>query len=123
MDKAVVDILWEQMEPIVYITRDQFERGLQSWEVELVEIDGELSFIGLTRGPEFHFTSLGTGKRITLDMIWSRMNAIMSRHGYVTTRTPNDGADRQHRFNRSFGFVETARDEFFTFYRLEKSCQ
>ena len=121
---TVTDAIWAQIEPDVYIARDQFERCLSEWEIEAVEIDGALAFAGLTRGPEFHFASFDTGAQITRDMIRSRLTPIMARHGFVTTRTPTEGMDRQHRFNRAFGFKVAGYDEFFTHYRLEAPpCQ
>lgn len=123
MNSDVADALWTQIEPDVYITRDQFMRGLAEWDVEPVEINGELAFAGLTKGPEFHFASFETGAPITLAMIRTRLGAIMDRHGYVTTRTPKEGADRQHRFNQAFGFQVAGEDEFFVHYRKDdKPC-
>ena len=120
----VSDLMWKQIEPSVYIGRDEFMRALAEWDIEEVWIDGKLAFATLTRGPEFHLASFGTGARITLPMIVSWFGPIMERHGYVETRVPRDGADRQHRFNRRFGFVPIREDEFFTFYRLEATqCQ
>tara|TARA_R110000868_G_scaffold155074_2_gene381535 strand:- start:277 stop:642 length:366 start_codon:yes stop_codon:yes gene_type:complete len=120
---TVLDLLWAQIEPTAYITRDQFARGLDEWEIEPVTINGELSFAALVRGAEFHFASFGTGARITMGMIRSRLAPIMDRHGFVTTRTPKAGADRQHRFNRAFGFQVECESEFFVHYRMDKKCQ
>lgn len=117
----IVDRLWAQIESVVFITRDQFARGLERWEIEPVEIGGELAFVGLTQGPEFHFASFDTGARITSEMIRSRLTAIMDRHGFVTTTTPKD-EPRQHRLNRRLGFVATGENEFFVSYRLDKKC-
>lgn len=119
-DAAVIDALWAQIEPIAFITRDQFARGLDAWEVEPVEVDGELAFAALTQGPEFHFTTFGTGHPISLAMIRARLDPILARHGFVTTRTPKD-EPRQHRFNRLIGFKVSGEDEHFIHYRLEKS--
>ena len=119
----VIDRLWGQIEPIVYITRGQFERVLTDWEIEPVAVNGELAFAALVKGPEFHFASFDTGAPITRGMIRSRLEPIMKRHGFVATRTPKTGADRQHRFNRAFGFQVFGEDEFFTHYRLERACQ
>lgn len=119
----VVRLLWQQIEPIVYITREQFERGLAEWDIEPVQVNGRLAFVALTCGPEFHFASFDTGAPITMTMIRSRLSPIIERHGFVTTRTPRDGGDRQHRFNRLLGFKEIGQDEFMIHYRLEQPCQ
>jgi hypothetical protein len=123
MDAEVIDRLWDQMEPTVYITRDQFVRGLADWDVEAVRVDGKLAFAALVKGPEFHFASFETGAPIRMAMIRSRLDPIIERHGYVTTRTPIAGADRQHRFNRAFGFEVFGQDEFFLHYKKDRSCR
>jgi hypothetical protein len=122
MNADVIDALWAQIEPIVFISRDQFVSGLEQWDIDPVHIDGELAFVALTQGPEFHFTSFETGAQISRDMIRSRLHAIIERHGYVTTRTPIEGANRQHRFNRILGFHVTGTSEFFVDYRLDRKC-
>jgi hypothetical protein len=119
----VIDRLWEQIEPVVYITREQFVRGLAEWDIEAIRIDGDLAFVALTKGPEFHFASFDTGAPISRAMIRSRLDPIIERHGFVMTRTPKEGADRQHRFNRAFGFHTTGENEFFIMYRLDKKCR
>ncbi len=116
-------MLWAQIEPDVYITRDQFVRGLADWDIEPVLIQGGLAFAGLSRGTEFHLVKLDAKRWITLQMLWGLLNPIMERHGFVTTRTPKEDA-RQHRFNLSFGFYVTGEDEFCVHYRLDpKKCQ
>lgn len=123
IDAEVIDRLWRQTEPTVFITRAEFERGMAQWDIEPVRIDGELAFAGLTRGPEFHFASFGTARPISRAMIWDRLNPILAEHGYVLTKTPIDGADRQHRLNQRMGFKVVGQDEFYLFYRLEQKCQ
>lgn len=115
----IIDRLWDQIEPIVFISREEFERGLERWDIEPVEIDGELAFATFTNGPEFHYASFGTGARITRAMIWSRLNPILEQHGFVTTRTPRDDV-RQQRINRALGFVEIGSDEFFLTFRMDR---
>lgn len=118
----LIDRLWAQIEPHVYITRDQFARGIEDWDVTPVEIGGELAFTTLAHGPEFHFTSFGTGHKITRDMIRAHIDPIMEKFGFVTTRTPKDDA-RQARLNRALGFKVTHEDEFFAFSRLDGPCR
>ena len=115
------DLIWAQIEPSVYIGRDEFMRILAKWDIEEIWIDGALSFATLTCGPEFHFASFGTGARITLPMIRSRLDPIIERHGFVETRTPREGWDRMHRFIRRYGFRDTGENEFNIHYRLEAS--
>jgi hypothetical protein len=119
-EAALVDALWTQLEPTVFITRRQFERALAEWDVTPIEIDGEVAFVTLSRGPEFHYTSMGAG-RISLAMIRGWLAPILDRYGYATTRTPKD-EPRQHRLNLRLGCVVTGEDEFFTMYRLDNKC-
>jgi hypothetical protein len=105
---------------LVFISRAQWARGLADWDIEAVRLDGALAFAFLTRGPEFHFASFNTATPITRAMIRARLDPIIARHGFAITRTPKEGADRQHRFNRAFGFRVCGEDEFFTHYRIEK---
>ena len=114
----VIDALWAQIEPFAMITREYFERGLDAWDVEPVEIDGELAFVKLQQGPEFHFASFDTGRPITPAMIRDWLGPIFDRYGYVTTTTPKDEA-RQHRFNRRMGFKIVGESEFFTHFRMD----
>lgn len=113
----VLDRLWEQIEPTVFISKNEWLDGLVGWDIESVEIAGELAFAVLTNGPEFHFASFGTGVQISRAMIRARLDPIIARHGFVTTRTPKEGADRQHRFNLAFGFQVIDEDEFFVVYK------
>jgi hypothetical protein len=88
-DKDIIDALWAQIEPVVYITREQFASGLEQWDVEPVLVTpegvlghvGELAFVALTKGPEFHFASFGTGAAISLRMIRARLAQIIERRG------------------------------------------
>lgn len=115
---AIIDRLWGQAEPKVFIGRDEFVRSLEGWQIEPVEIDGDLAYVTMTKGPEFHFTTFGQ-HRGTPKMIRDAIQPIIDRHGFVRTRTPKD-ADRQHRFNRLIGFVADGEDEFFIYYRMKK---
>lgn len=118
----VMDALWKQAEPKVYISRSEYEASFDGWDIEPLYVGGRLAFAALTKGPEFHYASFETGARITRNMIWSRLDRIREEHGYVTTRTPIEGYDSQHRINRMLGFRETERDEFTVHYRMDRPC-
>lgn len=115
---SVIDSLWEQAEPNIYIGKAEFIRSLDGWTIEPVEIDGDLAYVTMTNGPEFHFTTFGK-HRGTIKMVRDGIQPVIDQHGFVLTRTPKD-ADRQHRFNRLIGFVADGEDEFFIHYRMEK---
>jgi hypothetical protein len=115
----VIDKLWEKAEPTLFISKEQFIASLDGWTIEGLEIDGELAFVGMQKGPEFHFQNFGAKHRITMKMAKAYLQPLITQYGYVMTRTPKDDA-RQHRFNRRFGFEITGEDEFDVHYRLER---
>lgn len=122
IDTDVLDALWAEIEPIVFITKGQFSRGLDDWDVEVMrDGEGKPALVALTQGTEFHLASFGAGIPITRAMMRARLDPILERHGCVTTSTPKDGMDRQHRFNRAFGFKVAGESEFFVHYRLEQT--
>ena len=114
----VIELLWRQAEPDVFITREEFVQGLEGWEIEPVLVDGEIMGAFVTKGPALHFSIFHATRPITMKTIRPRLEAIIAEHGFVTTRTPKD-AVRQHRFNRLMGFTPVGEDEFFVHYRLE----
>lgn len=116
----LADLLWEKAEPVLFITREQFfEQWLDGWDIEGHHLDGELSWITCTKGPEFHFQSVGETKAMPLAMIRDFLRKIIAKHGFAMTRTPIENT-RQQRFNRRFGFVECGRDAFDIHFRLDK---
>jgi hypothetical protein len=122
----LTDHLWDELnrelDGHVYISRDQFERGLKDWNVTPHEIDGELAYVTMSQGPEFHVSSFGTGRTISMAMIRANLAPLLDLFGYVTTSTPKDDR-RQHALNRRFGFREVGESEFFIHFRLDRPCQ
>jgi hypothetical protein len=118
MSVAVIEAMWRQTEPHVFITREQFEQGLAGWTIEPVERDGELLGAFVTRGPELHFS---TFKRVpfSLQLIRNHVDPILKKYGYIETRTPKTEI-RQQRFNERLGFVREGEDEFFVHYKMSK---
>ncbi len=117
---AIIDRLWEKDEPLVFTTKDQYVKNLEGWDFTVHTVDGEPAFVALSCGPVFHFTSLGSHKSLPMKIIRSFLQQLIERYGYAETRTPaND--ERQHRFNKLLGFVETGRDEYnYVIYRIER---
>lgn len=115
---AIADRLWEGASEVLFISKDEFLRRLDGWEIEPVEHDGELVFVFLTKGPEFHFQSFGKGQPISMKMIRERLQKIIDGHGYALTKTPKTDA-RQHIFNRAFGFYVAHEDEYDLHYRID----
>lgn len=116
---SLQDFLWEKAEPLFFGTKDEFLKTLDGSDIKPVEIEGRLAFITSQKGPLFHFTSLDTGHRITLTMICDFLRPIIAEHGFAETRTPKHD-ERQHRFNKRFGFLVVGEDEFDTHFRIER---
>jgi hypothetical protein len=113
---SVLDQIWAEVEPRVYITREQFFDG---WRVESQEIDGELAYAALSKGPDYHFMTFGKKHPIPLHLIISQVQPIIDEYGFVRTMTPREDK-RQRRFNRLIGFVVEREDEFFTYFRADR---
>lgn len=118
MSREVIDRLWAEIEPVTFITRAQFETGLEAWKIEPVVVDGVLAFAWMSRGPEIHFASFQTGARVTREMLKARRASILAEYGHIVTRTPKDDVCMQ-RINRMLGFKVEREDEFFVHFRLE----
>lgn len=115
---AVIDAMWQQAEPKVYITREQFERDLEGWTIDPVERDGALVGVFVTRGPELHFATFDHSFPFSLRLIREHLDPLIDEYGFVQVRTPKDDA-RQQRFNERVGFESVGEDEFFIHYRLD----
>lgn len=116
----VRELIWEQARETLFVEREQFMAGLAEWEIESVERDGLLLGAVLRKGPEFHFCTFGAAPRIGRQLIRDVLAPQMDRYGYVVTRTPKPATGRQHRFNRTMGFVQTGEDAYNVHYRLDR---
>lgn len=115
----LAELLWRKAEPVLFITREAYLEQLADWTIEPVEIDGDVAFVFLIKGPELHYDSFGTGHRIPLKLFADRIWKVVDQHGYLVTRTPKDDI-RQQNINRRFGCVVTHEDEFDIHFRLER---
>lgn len=115
----IMERIWRQTEPSVFISRREFMAGLEGWDITPREIDGELVGATLVRGPEFHFISFGTRKAFPPALVADCLGPILEQHGFVRTKTPLEDT-RQRRFNERIGFRVESADEYFTTFRLEK---
>jgi hypothetical protein len=119
VDAEVLDRLWAEVEPSVFITRAQWEQGLAEWDIQAIHAeDGRLAFVVLTRGPEIHYKSFGV-EPMSLAMLRRWGTPLLERYGHVVTRTSKDDL-RQQRVNRRLGAVEVDSDEFFITFRWDK---
>lgn len=125
MNEAI-EKLWEVVaaEPDVYVTREQFLKNLEGYEVTPEYFEGEMIGVVLNKGPAFHFTTFGKPWRADKAMLAKWPGSLIDRYGYAETFTPIEDT-RQQRFNRRVGFVETHRDAQYVYYRIERKlpCQ
>lgn len=114
----IIDPLWKKAEPFLFITREQFERGMETLDITPYRFDGELTYVTFVNGPEFHYEVYREGHTLTKGFLREVMRPICLEHGYVTTKTPKHET-RQHRFNKTIGFKKTGEDEFNIHYRMD----
>lgn len=117
--RSVIDRLWETAEPMLYITKDQFSKNLEEWNIEEIDLGDGGEVVVLTKGHELHFQTLGTKRPIPRKIIREQLQTVIDKYGFCTTHTPL-GDERQHRFNTLIGFVATGDDEFDRHYRIER---
>lgn len=119
MTEKLINALWDHVEPMMFITKEEFVASLGGWAIEGFEKDGRLNLITLTKGPEFHFFTLGDGNRFSMKEVRGFLQPIIDRHGFVRTKTQKDDL-RQQRFNRLIGFEAEGESEFSIHYKMEK---
>lgn len=119
MRGALLEALWRQDEPNIFLSHKQFIDSFDGWDVQPHEADGKLVGVTMTKGPEFHFATFGQKWGLRRADIRHYLLPILKAHGYVLTKTPKDDT-RQARFNHLIGFRVVGSDEFYTHYRLEE---
>lgn len=112
------EALWKKAEPVVFVTREQFLKGLEGWAIEPVEYGGEIGAVVISKGPEMHFQIIGSGNPIPRRIVHAVMQKIIDQHGFALTRTPKEDA-RQHRFNALIGFKAVGEDAYDIHYRMD----
>lgn len=115
----IMENLWRQAEPKVFISRQEFLAGLEGWEIEPRRIDGDIIGVTIVRGAEFHFVTFGPRKAFPFSLVVDCLQPIIDQHGFVRTRTPTEDL-RQCRFNLLIGFCVESEDEFYTYFRMDR---
>lgn len=115
----MIDLLWDLKPQLFFVTKEKFVAALDGWTISPWEIGGELTLIVLTKGPELHFTTLGTGRAIPRAVVRDIVQRIIDREGYVTVKTPKL-EERQQRFNRAIGFRQIGEDEYDVHFRMDR---
>lgn len=117
--QSLTDLLWQKAEPVLFISKDEYLKTLAEWVVKAVHVDGELAWITVQKGPEFHFQNVGQTRVMPIRLIREFLQGIIDEHGHAITRTPIEDV-RQQRFNERFGFQRIGQDQFDFIYRIER---
>lgn len=110
-------LLFEQSP--LYLTREQFDKTLDGWDFDIVEANGAISMVFVSKGPEFHFAKFDDTPA-SREHLKKYPGSLIEKYGYAVTKTPKTDL-RQLRFNRMLGFFAIGEDEFDIFLRIEKS--
>lgn len=117
-----IDALWLVRSPLLFVSREAFEAGLEGWDLAPIVLDGQEIGVAMRKGPEYHFALVGRQVRIPRRLVEEQFAPQLEAYGHVITRTPKHET-RQRRFNEAFGFVRTGEDALDIHYRLErKTC-
>lgn len=120
-----IDRMWDFVKNDLYISKEEFVKSLDGYAID-PEFDDNQQMIGVVihKGAMFHFMTFGLKWHATKALLAKWPGSLIDKYGYAETHTPLED-ERQHRFNRRIGFVETKRDEHNIYYRIErtKSCQ
>lgn len=116
---VLTDLLWAKAKDVLFLDKVAFLKLLDGWEIKPVYSDGELGWITVQKGPEFHFETVGATRILPMRIIREFLQSIIDQHGYAQTKTPVDDF-RQQRFNERFGFQRIGQDAFDIIYRIER---
>jgi len=120
--KQCLALLFEQSP--LYLTREQFDKTLDGWDFDIVEANGAISMVFVSKGPEFHFAKFDDTPA-SRGHLKKYPGSLIEKYGYAVTHTPKTDA-RQQRFNERLGFYKTGEDEYDIHYRIDslrrRSC-
>lgn len=119
--QSTVDLreaLWRHDRRSTFLTRTQYLAGLREWDVKPHTVQGETVAVVATKGPEFHYVTLGSRWTLTRSDLRALLQPILDEHGCVRTRTPVEDT-RQQRFNERIGFERAGVDEFYIYYEMK----
>lgn len=114
----MAEILWKRAEEKLFISKENFLENLADCELEGLDVGGELSYVIIRKGPEFHFECIKS-KPLSIKIIAEALRKQFEEYGYVTTRTPKQMA-RQRRINELIGFRMTGEDPMDIHYRVDE---
>lgn len=113
------DHIWEKVGPTTFLSKKEFAESIKDWCITPRYIDGELIGATLDFGAEFHFVTFGKRKPLSAALITECLQPIITRCGYVLTRTPKEDM-RQRRFNELIGFSVHDEDEHYVNFIMNR---
>lgn len=125
MREALIDRMFSESKKSLYFTtREAFAKSLDDYDLSPMYQDGKMYAVVVSKGPEFHFMVMGEKWTLNKEILEEYPGSLIRRFGYAETFTPVED-ERQHRFNKRLGFVETRRDENNVYYKIERmrTCQ
>lgn len=112
----IIGRLWQDSP--LFLTREEFQKTLDGWTIDPVEVDGRTIGVFLVKGPEFHFSKFDETPA-TRAMLRKYPGSLIERYGYALTSTPKEDA-RQRRFNERLGFYQIMEDEYDIHYKIDR---
>ena len=84
------------------MTFDEFSKATESWDVEPVEVDGQLVGAVLMNGPEIHacIKPEGFGRWLTRRVLRNTLRKTLLKHGEAVTRVTEGNAIGEHFVSR-----------------------
>lgn len=114
---ALIAQMYEHKSDLLFVTLEQYALALDGWTLEPLYIGGDLAYVLISKGPEFHYVSFETGHRLPLKLFANRCMQLHRAFGYFETRTPKDDRRQQH-FNERVGMKRIGEDAYDFHYRL-----
>lgn len=105
--QAALLAAWESACPRWPVSFDEFTTAVREWDVEPVEVDGQLVGAVLMRGPEIHacIRPEGFGRWLSRRVLRSTLARVVAEHGRAETSVAT-GNEAGEAFVRRLGFVE-----------------
>lgn len=114
----LADLIWDQMKTDVFITKEQFLKGLEGWDLQPILSHGDVVGATWVKGCEFHFSAFRS-KWVTNRHIHEALKPLLKKHGRIEIDVAKDNP-RIRKFAERIGFREVGESEFFTRLTLKE---
>ncbi len=115
---AALRAAWESVRDRWLVSHDEFAAFVSGWDVEPVQVRGDIVGAILTRGPEIHacIKPEGFGRWLSRAVLRRTVGKAVEMHGYAETRVTTGNAAGEA-FVRRLGFLPVATENGVTRYR------